>query len=122
VARILVVDDNSAVRDVVKTILSRSGFEVISADSGSAAVDAMNSSGADLVLLDIEMPGMSGYDVCAALKAEPRWAQLPIVLMTGRAISSVPDQAKAVGASEFLAKPFDRATLVSAIQRHLPAA
>lgn len=118
-ARILIVDDNHAVRDVLRTILSRAGYEAMAADGGRVALQIMSTQEIDLLLVDIEMPDMSGYDVCTYLKTHPKWRSIPVVLMTGRAIAGVPEQVRAVGGSALVAKPFEREKLLECIQTHL---
>lgn len=118
-ARILIVDDNHAVRDVLRTILTRAGYEAAAADGGRAALQVMSTQPVDLLLVDIEMPEMTGYDVCTYLKTHPKWRTIPVVMMTGRAIAGVPEQVRAVGGAALVAKPFEREKLLQCIQSHL---
>lgn len=118
-SRILVVDDNHAVRDVLRTILSRSGYETTAADGGRAALKLLGTEKVDLALIDIEMPDMSGYDVCTYIKTHPTWRRIPVVLMTGRAMAGVPEQVRAVGGAALVAKPFEREMLIDCIRSQL---
>ncbi|MFT3782957.1 MAG: response regulator [Nibricoccus sp.] len=114
--RILVVDDDDAVRAVLKLTLRREGYEVLEASSGFMAVDVVGKSVVDLVLLDVEMPGMNGLAFCAELRANPAFASLPVIMMTGRPVDGVQERAHQVGAVEFVHKPFERATLLALIK------
>lgn len=118
-ARILIVDDNNAVRDVLRTIVTRAGHEAISADGGRAALQRLSTEKVDLALIDIEMPEMTGYDVCTYLKTHPTWRTIPVILMTGRAMAGVPEQVRAVGAAALVAKPFERDVLLACIAAQL---
>jgi CheY-like chemotaxis protein len=113
---ILIVDDNQAVREVLRSILERGPYRVITATGGAVAMELLESEKIDLALIDIEMPDMSGYDLCAYLKTHAKWRTIPVMLMTGRAIVGVPEQAEAVGAEQLIAKPFERAELLRSIR------
>lgn len=116
---ILIVDDNSAVREVLKTILTRAGYETALASGGAAAMKILEASPVGLALVDIEMPEMSGYDLCAYIKTHPVWRALPVILMTGRAVAGVPQQAQTVGAVAMIGKPFEREALLRCIRENV---
>jgi chemosensory pili system protein ChpA (sensor histidine kinase/response regulator) len=113
--RILVVDDNPAVREVVRTVLVRHGHEAVTAGDGTAALAVLAKQPFDLALLDIEMPEMTGYDLCTYIKTHREWRRMPVILMTGRTILGVPEKVRAVGAATLIAKPFQQESLVSCI-------
>lgn len=117
--RILVVDDDDAVRGVLKILLQRAGYEVLVASNGLLALDVVNAHKVDFVLLDIEMPEMNGFDFCGMLRADPLLRNLPVVMMTGRPITGVIEKVRAVGALELMPKPFERASLLEMIKRYL---
>ena len=117
--RILVVDDDDAVRGVLKIVLERAGYEVLAASSGRVALDRVKAQPVDLVLLDIEMPEMNGFDFCGLLRADPVLRALPVLMMTGRPIVGVLEKVKAVGALELIPKPFERASLLEKIKGYL---
>jgi len=119
--RILIVDDNYAVRDVIRTILARAGFEVTIADGGHSALKALAEQKFDLALIDIEMPDMSGYDVCTYIKTHRTWRTLPVVLMTGRPLVGVPERVQSVGAAFLFPKPFEREALLRCVKTFLPS-
>jgi len=109
-ARILIVDDELINRKVLEGLLKSYGLSCVSADSGPAALALLDES-IDLVLLDIMMPGMDGFLVARAIREMPRFADLPIVMVT--ALSAKEDRLRAVeaGANDFVAKPIDSTEL-----------
>jgi adenylate cyclase len=113
--RILVVDDLPQNVRLLSAVLEPRGYTVLSATSGQEALDRAGSESVDLVLLDILMPGMDGYEVCRALRAQPATAFLPIVMITASG-----DQEKVAateaGADDFVAKPFDQAELLARVR------
>lgn len=117
--RILIVDDDTSVRGVLKLILERAGYHVTTMGSGADALNAMRAGAPDLLLLDIEMPGMSGFDVCMLIQNDPALRKIPVAMMTGRPIDGVPERVCAVGAVDLIAKPFDRQTLLQKVERYL---
>ncbi|MBK9990118.1 MAG: response regulator [Verrucomicrobia bacterium] len=117
--RLLVVDDDDAVRGVLKILLERAGYEVLVASNGLKALGVVKAQRVDLVLLDIEMPEMNGFDFCGRLQADPVLKTLPVIMMTGRPTLGVVEKVKAVGARELIPKPFERANLLAKIKGHL---
>ena len=113
--RILIVDDQGGDRRLVEAIFEPYGYEVRTAASGEEALERIEVEPPDLVLLDVVMPGMSGYDVCRHVRANEATAFLPIVMLTAN-----PDQDKIagleVGADDFIAKPLDRRELLSRVR------
>lgn len=105
--RILIVDDELAARSALAILLRRDGYEVSEASDGPSALAACASFRPDLVLLDILMPGMSGFEVCRRIKATPETRLTPVVLITG--LSATEDRIQGInsGAEDFLSKPID---------------
>ncbi|MGH9737819.1 MAG: response regulator [Candidatus Acidiferrales bacterium] len=105
--RILIVDDELAARSALAILLRRGGYEVSEASDGPSALAACASFRPDLVLLDILMPGMSGFEVCRRIKATPETRLTPVVLITG--LSATEDRIQGInsGAEDFLSKPID---------------
>jgi putative two-component system response regulator len=105
--RILIVDDESAARIALATLLRREGFEVRDVSEGAAALTECASFRPDLILLDIVMPGVDGFEVCRRIKATPETRLTPVVLITG--LSATEDRIKGInaGADDFLSKPID---------------
>jgi signal transduction histidine kinase len=109
--RVLVVDDNAQNRAVAEGFLSAAGYVVLTVDSGKAAIGVFEEFHPDLVLLDILMPGMDGYETCRRLRAIPGGADTPIVFLTALADFSTHRQALDAGADDFLTKPINRTEL-----------
>jgi cyclic di-GMP phosphodiesterase len=105
--KILIVDDESAARTALETLLRREGFEVRDANDGASALTECAEFRPDLILLDILMPGMSGFEVCRRIKATPETRLTPVVLITG--LSATEDRIEGInaGADDFLSKPID---------------
>ncbi len=105
--RILIVDDEAGARKALATLLRREGFEVSDASSGSNALAECGAFRPDLVLLDIVMPEMDGFEVCRRIKARPETRLTPVVLITG--LSATEDRIEGInaGADDFLSKPID---------------
>ncbi len=114
--RILVCDDTAANREVLQAMLEEAGFEVIAEANGGAAVHAVEEHRPDLVILDIRMPGLDGFEVCEWIKRSPETEFLPVVLVT--AFGEPADRARSarVGADDFLTLPVNRLELVARVR------
>ena len=112
---VLVVDDQDANRRLLEAVLSPRGYRVVTADSGEAALRLLDADPPDVVLLDILMPGIDGYEVCRRIRADPRTAVLPVVMITA---SGEQEKVRATesGADDFITKPFDQAELLARIR------
>ena len=119
--RMLVVDDNLVHRRMSQTMLTAAGYQVTLAEGGLQALAAFDKSPADVVLLDIRMPGMDGFEVCQRLRAMPAGKRVPILFLTDVSDLSSPDQAVAVGADDFLNKPINRIELLMRVRSLLRA-
>jgi putative two-component system response regulator len=106
-AKILIVDDESRSRAALKMLLGREGYEIHDAFDGASALEACSALDPDLILLDVLMPGMDGFEVCKRIKARPETRLTPVVLITG--LSDTEDRIKGIeaGADDFLSKPID---------------
>jgi DNA-binding response OmpR family regulator len=116
---ILVVDDDPALCALTATVLGREGYCVKYCLSGAKALQIIESEDVGLVLLDIVMPGMDGFEVCAKLRASERGRRLPIILLTGRDDVDTRLEGMQSGVSEFLAKPVSRHELVARVRAQL---
>ena len=104
---LLVVDDIDDNRDLLSRRLTRRGYRVVTASSGHEALQCLARERVDLVLLDIAMPGMSGYDVLSALRAEPKTAGVPIIMVTAAQDSDSLVEALGLGANDYITKPIN---------------
>jgi two-component system KDP operon response regulator KdpE len=114
--RILVVDDDPQIRRVLKVTLSGQGFEVDDAKNGDAALEKIREARFDLVLLDINMPGMSGLEVCRAIRSG---SEIAIIMLTVRDDEAVTVEALDAGADDYVTKPFKPAELSARIRAAL---
>jgi class 3 adenylate cyclase len=115
-ARILVVDDQPQNVKLLQELLSLSGYEVLTALSGAEGLEKLASGKPDLVLLDVVMPKMSGYEVCRAIRADPATALLPVVMVT--ALDPGEERVKGIesGADDFLSKPINQPEILARVK------
>jgi diguanylate cyclase (GGDEF)-like protein len=114
-ARILVAEDSLVVRAVVREQLEEQGYDVVEAEDGESALAQAFDMRPDAILLDIEMPGMNGYEVLTRLKTDPDLADIPIVFLTGHTSTADMVEALRAGAHDYLKKPFEPAELMARI-------
>lgn len=119
---VLVVDDSRTNLNVIGARVGKAGYLVVLCDNGREAIDLIAGRGFDLVLLDMMMPGMSGIEVVTELRASPRTADLPVIMITARSDSGAAVEALAAGADDYLPKPFDFDVLLARIERTLARA
>ncbi len=114
--KVLVVDDDWLNRDLIETYLKQAGYECVTAPEGKTALQLAAKSPPDLVLCDVQMPGMNGYEVCRAIKANPATRFVPVVMLT--ALDRDEEKVKAVeaGADDFITKPFNSILLLTRVR------
>jgi two-component system cell cycle response regulator DivK len=117
---VLYVEDNEYNRKIVRQLLSRTTYRLVEAPDGEAAMALVRQDRPDLVLMDVQLPRMSGLDVTRALRAEPMTADIPIIVVTSFALSGDDHRAMAAGASGYLAKPYSPRDLLALIRKFLP--
>ena len=118
-SKILVVDDEPDVVQMMQRILESEGFEVLCAYDGISAVDIAENERPDLILLDLMMPMMSGYEVCRQLRTSTVTKEIPILCVTSAHAADSRQQAQAAGAQALLVKPFFSKELVAQVNRYL---
>jgi len=117
--RILVAEDNAASRELVREVLETEGYDVIEACDGREALEKILSTESDLVLLDIQMPGLDGFGVLRELRQHPQLLRPPIVALTAYAMAGDAERALAAGFDAYATKPIDVATLSDRIRKWL---
>lgn len=119
--RILVIEDEPNIVAAISFILSRDGWEVQSHGQGTDALEVIRREAPDLVILDVMLPGRSGYDILQALRAEPATAALPVLMLTAKGHTRDRELAEAFGASRFMAKPFSNAEVLASVREMMGA-
>jgi DNA-binding response OmpR family regulator len=114
--RLLVIEDDIDIRELVSFKLTQVGFDVESVDDARAGLEAAAQQPPDLVVLDVMMPAMSGLEVCRRLRADAATASTPIIMLTAKAQESDVERGFAVGATDYVVKPFSPRELASRIE------
>jgi len=114
--RILVVDDEKDLVEEMKLNLEENGFEVLTAYQGDEGLQVARRERPDLILLDLMLPKIDGYRVCALLKSDSRYADIPIILFTARAHEEDRKLGEEAGANAYLTKPYDSSVLLAKIR------
>lgn len=120
-ARVLIVDDEPEIGRILAVILRGAGFEVTAVDGGRAALEHLAASATDLVLLDVTMPELDGFETLRRIREAPATARLPVLMLTANAGAADRARAESLGADDFIAKPFDPAEVVERIHARLRA-
>ena len=118
-ARILLIEDNELSRYLTQFLLEKRGHEVILAATGPIGLELAVQVQPDLILLDIQLPCMDGYDVARALKADPRSRSVPIIAVTSYVMLGDREKCAEAGAEGYIEKPINPETFVDEIERHL---
>jgi two-component system sensor histidine kinase/response regulator len=116
---VLIIDDQAQNLQIIGTVLTMAGYKVICSSSGEAAFDLLSTSTPDLILLDMLMPGMNGFEVCSKLKAKARWADIPIIFLSAVDDKNLIAAALECGGADYVTKPFNKAELLSRVGTHL---
>lgn len=117
---ILVVDDDAPILALMRALLREFGFEAVTAETGEKALEEARARRPSVVVIDRNMPGMSGDDVIRALRSESGFEGLPILILSGQPV--LPEELAAVGADGAILKPFDITALVAQLRSLVPAA
>jgi CheY-like chemotaxis protein len=115
--RILLADDSLTIQKVVELTFSETDYELMAVGSGDRAVEALEEFRPDIVLADVVMPGLTGYEVCAAVKKRPDGAAIPVILLTGTFEPFDRARAESVGCDSIVTKPFDSHALSSLVEQ-----
>jgi len=118
-AKILVIDDEILLIQMVQIRLEANEYEVITANDGEEGLEKAKSEKPDLIILDIMMPNMDGYQVCKLLKTDEQYNKIPIILFTGSTADDIEETSKKVGADALIRKPFDPPVFLAKIKELL---
>jgi len=118
-ATILLVEDNSDNRTIYQTVLNHYGYEVLEARDGEEGVRLAREAIPDLILMDISIPKIDGWEATRILKADPATATIPIIALTAHALRTDEEKAQEVGFDGYLAKPVEPRRVVEEVKRHL---
>jgi two-component system phosphate regulon response regulator PhoB len=117
--KILIIDDDAFIRRPLEFILREEGFAPVTAVDGEDGLAKLEDSRPDLIFLDVMMPGMDGFAVCGKVKADPRFASIPVVLLTAKGQEGDRVRGLAAGASDFMSKPYSPSELVRRVREIL---
>jgi two-component system, cell cycle response regulator DivK len=117
--RILVVEDQEDLRGVLRDLFTRSGYTVIEATDGAAGVASAKSNRPDIVLMDIQMPVIDGYEATRRIKADPALANIPVVAVSSFAMKGDEEKARAAGCDHYVTKPFSPVALLRMVRGYL---
>ncbi len=118
--RILVVEDQEDNRTIVRDLLTNAGYEVIEATTGTDGVSVAKAERPDLILMDIQLPGIDGYEAARQIKADPSTERTPIIAVTSYALSGDENKAIEAGCDAYFAKPFSPRKLLDKIREYVP--
>ena len=116
---VLVVDDSPTVRKIVQLTLQRENMRVITASDGLSALAAVADADPDVILLDIMLPRMDGYNICRIIRDKLEFRHIPIIMLSGKDGLFDKVRGRLAGSSEYLTKPFDSVELVQSVKKHL---
>lgn len=112
---VLLIEDEPNIIEAIRFILSRDGWNVKTHSDGANAIEAVRAKQPDIVILDVMLPGKSGFDILRELRADPAHAALPILMLTARGQQKDRDMAQAAGVSVFMTKPFSDTEMLNAV-------
>lgn len=118
---VLLIEDEPNIIEAVSFILSRDGWVVDTHSNGQTAHGVVLEKQPDLVILDVMLPGVSGYDILRAIRGEPQVAQTPVLMLTARGQNKDREMAEQIGANMFMTKPFSNADVLEAVRKLVPA-
>ena len=118
---ILVADDEPSILLSLQVLLQKAGFTVRTARDGEEAIAALRESTPSLILLDAMMPKRDGFDVCQTIRADPAYKDLPIIMLTAKSRDVEREKGLALGATDYITKPFSTRDLVGTVRKYLEA-
>jgi two-component system cell cycle response regulator DivK len=118
--RILLVEDQEDSRRIVRDLLAANDYEMAEAENGEEALAASKKERPDLILMDIQLPIMDGYEATRRIKADPSLRSIPVIAVTSYALSGDEEKARAAGCTDFIPKPYSPRQLLAKIRKYLP--
>ena len=115
--RVLLAEDEANIAESISFLLQRAGFEVTVESDGRRALDAVMAETPDVLVLDVMLPGLDGYEILRKLRADPRGETLPVLMLTAKGQREDREMALKCGANLFITKPFSNAEIVSAVRK-----
>ncbi len=119
-SRILVIEDQEDNRRILRDLLTSASYEMIEALTGEEGVVSAETHRPDLILMDIQLPGLDGYEATRRIKANPALCQIPIIAVTSYALSGDEVKAREAGCDDYVTKPFSPRALLAKIREYLP--
>jgi two-component system, cell cycle response regulator DivK len=120
--RILVVEDHEDNRQILRDLLGAAGYEIVEAHDGPSAHPTAAKEKPDLILMDIQLPGLDGYEATRRIKGDPALKAIPIIVVTSYALSGDEAKAREAGCDDYVAKPYSPRQLLAMIRHYLSAA
>jgi two-component system, cell cycle response regulator DivK len=117
--RVLMIEDHEDNRRILGDLLTSNGYDVIEADNGVDGVNAAENFLPDLILMDIQLPGIDGYEVLRRLRAHPATRHIPVIAISANAMRADIERGRAAGFDDYLTKPIDQPLLLAALRRCL---
>ncbi|MCR9148031.1 MAG: response regulator [Rhodobacteraceae bacterium] len=117
---VLLIEDEQNIIEAVSFILSRDGWEVKIHANGHDAMDAVRARAPDVVILDVMLPGKSGFDILSEIRADARFADLPVLMLSARGQARDLEMARRAGADRYMTKPFSNAEVLDAVRALVP--
>ena len=114
--KILVVDDDDNLRKIVTRLLDKSGYATVSAEDGEKALEVLANEDVGMLILDVMMPGLSGYELCEKLQDDEKYNEVPVIMLTGRVELVDKFQGFMSGACEYMTKPFKNQELLEKVR------
>jgi two-component system, cell cycle response regulator DivK len=118
--RILVVEDQEDNRRILRDLLTSAGYEIIQAENGEEALAAAARERPDLILMDIQLPLLDGYEATRRIKTDPALRAIPVIVVTSYALSGDENKARAAGCDAYVTKPFSPRALLAKIREYVP--
>ena len=117
--RILVVEDQEDNRQIIRDMFAGTDYEIIEAENGEEAIAAVAKQRPDLILMDVQLPIMDGYEATRRIKADPALRSIPIIAVTSYALSGEDKRAQAAGCDDYVAKPYSPRQLLAKVRQYL---